>query len=89
MYVRHGFCSKEKHKMCPVRYSRSMSSEMILERSETYEIISDTSVAGGRAIRCTVCYVKSYNPRDVRELYCSSCRASHSMLAARLQKAGS
>jgi hypothetical protein len=65
-----------------------MTSETILERSDTYEIISDATVAGGRAIRCTVCYVKSYNPRDVRELYCSSCRSSHSILAAKLQKVG-
>jgi hypothetical protein len=62
-----------------------MASETILTKSETYEIIEDKSVAGGRVIRCTVCYIKSYNPRDVQELYCSSCRSSHAALASRLQ----
>jgi hypothetical protein len=63
-----------------------MTSEMILEMSDTYEIIEDASVPGGRAIRCTVCYIKSYNPRDVKELYCSSCRSSHASLAQRLKR---
>ena len=67
------------------RYAEIMSGETILETSDTYEIVADASVPGGRAIRCTVCYIKSYNPRDVKELYCGSCRASHATLAQRLQ----
>ena len=68
-----------------IRYSGCMTSETILEMSDTYEIIEDPSVPGGKAIRCTVCYIKSYNPRDVRDLYCSSCRSSHASLSQRLQ----
>jgi len=62
-----------------------MTSETILTTSDTYEIIEEASVPGGKAIRCTVCYVKSYNPRDVKELYCSSCRSTHAALSSRLQ----
>lgn len=62
-----------------------MASETIIETSDTYQIIADPSVPGGKAIRCKVCYIKSYNPRDVRELYCSPCRASHDTLARQLQ----
>jgi len=64
-----------------------MTSETILETTDTYQIIEEPSVVGGRAIRCQVCYIKSYNARDVKELYCSSCRASHVTLARRLQNA--
>jgi hypothetical protein len=72
-------------KICIFRYAGLMTSETILEASDTYQIIADSSVPGGRAIRCTVCYVKSYNPLHVEELYCGACRSSHARLARQLQ----
>jgi hypothetical protein len=68
-----------------VRYPGLMTSEIILEASDTYQIIEDPTVPGGRAIRCTVCYIKSYNPLHVKELYCGGCRSTHAALARRLQ----
>lgn len=62
-----------------------MSSEKVLEQSATYEIIDEPTAVGGRAIRCTVCYIKSYNPHDVKNRYCGSCRSSHNELSRRLQ----
>ena len=31
------------------------------------------AIKEGRAIRCPVCFMVSYNPNDVREGYCGKC----------------
>lgn len=41
---------------------------------KTYEILD---VAGKAAIRCLVCGKVSYNPNDVRYLYCGYCHTFH------------
>ena len=48
-----------------------------LDDEQTYEILLDTGE--GRAIRCNVCGMTSYNANDVRERYCGRCHVFHEL----------
>lgn len=38
----------------------------------SYEVVED-----GKAIRCCICTLTSYNPDDVKNLYCGHCHIFH------------
>jgi hypothetical protein len=43
---------------------------------QTYEIVED-----GKAIKCLLCGLTSYHPKDVEHRYCGHCKAFHEDLA--------
>ena len=48
---------------------------MAKNKMKTYEIVEK-----GKAIKCLVCNMTSYNENDVREKYCGNCHQFHNIL---------
>jgi hypothetical protein len=42
------------------------------QKMKTYQIAPD-----GKSITCLICWLTSYHPEDVRQLYCGNCHRFH------------
>ncbi len=55
----------------PSRASRAKTPESV-EETKTYEILEE-----GRAIKCLVCGLTSWHPKDIAHRYCDNCSQFH------------